>query len=644
MAKWMTAAAGVSLAAWTTAGAQDIEALAERYGALHATTSPDVSPDGRHLARQVAHDGRYVLRIEGVDGADPVLWAPTEDGQLHAFHWTGDGNLLVVTTELAATTKRTLDPEGRRYKRYVDVFEARRPKVLTPRGKTVASLTFKRLGQIDVFQPLMEPERARGTLPAFIGTENGAPHGEEFGPATVRLDKNRTRFEDRPVEGSGYYTYSGSHDGRAVFATRREIGGPDVSHHLRTGGRWRRLDELALGGWTVLGIEDPDTLLVASEAEGGLHLFGIAANAMRETLHPGPLAASPIRRPADGAIIAVASGDEVVFLDEEEAAIHEAAEAVIGAGPLVPLDASHDGSVRLYSSAARGRPARYHVYDAEAGQVVRTLTSFAGLVDTPAPDIRRVAYEARDGLPIEGFYSTPAEAGAGPAPLIVMPHGGPASRDTDGFDSFRDYLTALGYAVFQPNFRGSTGYGAAFEEAGVGEWGAGMQTDIADGVAALVAAGDADPDRLAILGWSYGGYAALMGTLDETPYRCAVAIAAPTDLLGMLDTEQTRAGFDYWARHIGRGVLTEADFAARSPLRRAAEIDAPVLLIHGGLDHVVRKGQSAALEAAIEEAGGDVRALYLMESGHSLEREPDRVRAYAEAGRFLRDCLPPDGP
>ena len=149
------AALGTALAgtAWAFEDAEppEAEALAARYGALTATGAPDISPDGQHLARRVAYEGRYVLRIEAADGSAPVLWAPAEDAELDAFHWTGDGNLLVVTTRLAATAKRSLDPDGKRSKRYIAIFEERRPQVVTPKGQTVASLTFRRLGQIDVF-------------------------------------------------------------------------------------------------------------------------------------------------------------------------------------------------------------------------------------------------------------------------------------------------------------------------------------------------------------------------------------------------------------------------------------------------------------------------------------------------------------
>lgn len=528
-------AAGVALAAWAMAGAQDARAgdagaqdaaaLAKRYGELAATSGPDISPDGRYLVRQVAHGGRYVLRIEGVDGSNPVLWAPAEGSSLGWFDWTGDNTLLVRTTVLAAVPKRTLDPDGKRSRRYIEIFKEQRPQVITPRGEPVAKMTFRRLGAINVFQPLAAPEASRGDMPVFIGTEGAGNYGEKFGPARVSLGKNKYDFEAPPVKGSGYFGYLGSHDGGVVLAHRTELGETERTYYLRAAKRWRRLDGLDLTGLGLMGVEDEATLLVRDEAEGGLHLYDLAANAVRETLHPGP--AYPIRRPSDGAVIAVSlrRGD-VAFLNEAEEAVHARAEAVIGEGAY-PLDASHDGRFRLYSRAADGRPVGYHVWDADEGRVVRSLSSRPSMAAAPAPTVRTVSYAARDGLRVEGFLSEAAnrEADAEPLPLVVMPHGGPAARDTAGFDSWREYLTTLGYAVFQPNFRGSTGYGQDFARAGYGEWGAAMQTDIVDGVAALIEAGDADPDRLAIMGGSYGGYAALMGTLDETPYRCAVSIA-----------------------------------------------------------------------------------------------------------------------
>ena len=617
--------------------ATDPAALAELYGVLPATSQPDLSPDGRTLARRVVHDGRYALRIDPLDGqGKPKLWRPADGATLGRFFWTGDGDLLVISEKLSAYQTSSLDPSTGRRRRYVAFFDAQRPQVLTREGREVARMTFRRLGEMDAFNLLAEPELSAGALPVFVSTRNGGSSGGKFSPATVDLGTGHSRFTAPPVKGAGFFTYTGSADGAVVIARRRSFDDQKRQVFRRVGDAWEAIPEGPLTDAVILDVTSKDTLILGLRG-AGVFAYDVNAGQLSAPLYEGGDWHGVLRSGDRTRVVGVWHAGGVTFTDEEAAAAHAQAEAVLGE-PARPIDASHDGRLRLVTTGGAG-PTRYHLIDTAAGEVVRTLSAFPTLAARPRPDVTALRYAARDGLEIEGYLSTAAGAEPGTLPLVVFPHGGPASRDDAGFDAWREYLTSLGFAVFQPNFRGSTGYGAAFAAAGKREWGAAMQTDIVDGVRHLVSEGLTDGERLAIMGASYGGYAALMGTLDETPYRCAVSINGVTDLIGMLEVEGVQGGFSYWNDHIGKGVLSDDELTARSPLRRAGEIDVPVLLIHGGLDIVVRKGQSAALEEAMDKAGRDVRAVYLGDSRHDLAIQPDRRRALAEAGAFLTECL-----
>jgi dipeptidyl aminopeptidase/acylaminoacyl peptidase len=270
----------------------------------------------------------------------------------------------------------------------------------------------------------------------------------------------------------------------------------------------------------------------------------------------------------------------------------------------------------------------------------------------PADQVAPVAlltYRAADGLEIHAYLTTPRGRPVRDLPLVVLAHGGPASRDESGFDWWAQALASRGYAVLQANFRGSTGYGEAFMEAGYGEWGGKMQTDLSDGVRHLVEQGVADPRRVCIVGASYGGYAALAGpTLDPGVYRCAVSVAGVSDLRRMIayaavrgerrDNEAVR----YWSRFMGGEGPGDRSLDARSPARLAQRADAPILLIHGRDDTVVPMEQSRAMADALKDAGKPYQLVELAGEDHWLSRAETRQRMLREAIGFLETHNPPD--
>ncbi len=258
--------------------------------------------------------------------------------------------------------------------------------------------------------------------------------------------------------------------------------------------------------------------------------------------------------------------------------------------------------------------------------------------------VRMVDYKAADGLALRGVLTLPPGRNPKNLPLVVMPHGGPWARDYPGFDYWAQAYAARGYAVFQPNFRGSDGYGAALRDAGRGEWGAKMQTDISDGAAELARQGIVDLKRACIVGWSYGGYAALAGvTLQHGLYRCAVSMAGVSDLprfytyLGNEDGPDS-VGTRFWKRFLG----DRSRWRGISPANLAARADAPILLIHGKDDTVVPIDQSDAMEHALKDAGKPVERLTLSGADHWLLREDTRIAMLKASVTFVEKYNPAD--
>jgi dipeptidyl aminopeptidase/acylaminoacyl peptidase len=248
------------------------------------------------------------------------------------------------------------------------------------------------------------------------------------------------------------------------------------------------------------------------------------------------------------------------------------------------------------------------------------------------------SFKTRDGLVIHGYATFPPDAGTTGLPTVLNVHGGPWARDEWGFDPEAQWLANRGYLCLQVNYRGSTGYGKAFVNAGDREWGAKMQDDLTDAVAHAIAEGWSDPERIAIYGGSYGGYAALAGaTFTPELYCCAVDIVGPSNLKTLIETVPP-----YWApmiaqfhRRVGDPDKDAEFLWSRSPLSRADQISIPLLIAQGANDPRVKQAESEQIVAALKEAGIDHEYMLFPDEGHGFAKPENRMRFYAAAEKFL---------
>jgi dipeptidyl aminopeptidase/acylaminoacyl peptidase len=287
-------------------------------------------------------------------------------------------------------------------------------------------------------------------------------------------------------------------------------------------------------------------------------------------------------------------------------------------------------------------PPTYYLLDRKTHFAGRIGTAYPKLTASDLGVVKPYPYKARDGLDIPAYLTLPPGKTPKNLPVVVMPHGGPEARDAMDFDWWAQFLANRGYAVLQPNFRGSSGYGYAFRRAGFHQWGLKMQDDITDGVQKLVADGIADPKRICIVGASYGGYAALAGAVF-TPnlYACAVSYAGVSDLPKLLGTALDESGphsktMSYLNSRVGNTSDDLVRLKATSPALHADQVKCPILLMHGDGDWTVRIVQSEEMYDKLLAAGKTVDFIrFKGDEDHYLERADTRIQMLTEIEKFL---------
>ncbi|NEO33577.1 MAG: prolyl oligopeptidase family serine peptidase [Symploca sp. SIO3C6] len=303
--------------------------------------------------------------------------------------------------------------------------------------------------------------------------------------------------------------------------------------------------------------------------------------------------------------------------------------------------ATNDDQLVLVKVSRDIDPGSTYLFNRKTRQLEKLYESRPELPSQHLAAMNPLRYQSRDGLEIPAYLTIPKGVEPKHLPVVIFPHGGPWARDEWGYDPIVQFLANRGYAVFQPNFRGSTGYGKAFLNAGNQEWGTGaMQHDISDGVKYLIAQGIADPDKIAIFGASYGGYATLAG-LAFTPelYTTGISYVGPSNILTLL-----RAIPPYWGPikkifKVRVGDLEDPEDRIRlrrqSPLFAAQQIKAPLLVIQGANDPRVKQVESDQIVVALRDLGRQVKYLVAPDEGHGFRQETNRLAVTAAIEEFL---------
>jgi dipeptidyl aminopeptidase/acylaminoacyl peptidase len=332
---------------------------------------------------------------------------------------------------------------------------------------------------------------------------------------------------------------------------------------------------------------------------------------------------------------------QIKYLDGQQNKLQKTIQATFANYQSYIYSSSKDKNRLIVSASTTNSPTKFFLVDLQAKKANLWFSQYAGLEKVPLPSKQKFSYQARDGLQLTGYF-TPGSAGKN-SPLVVFPHGGPASRDDMHFDIWLQMLARRGFAVLQMNFRGSDGYGDKLEQAGYKQWGKLMQTDVYDAIEWVKTNQLADTSNKCLVGWSYGGYVALTaGFQQPKEYKCIVSGAGLSDLPAMVQTD------NFWsdskvASNITVGDITNdaelEDLQNHSAINNIDKFVAPVLLIHGKNDQVVKMAQSEDFYDAMKKRKKKVEFLELKGGTHNLDNPKNREIAFKAIDKFLAKYL-----
>ncbi len=615
----------------------------EAFGNLPQFTDWKLSPDAKHLAVIQPQNGKPIALIYTVGapaGTKPVAYG-SPDGVVRTIRWVNNDKLCMELTK----TMHVLNVEAwQEIGAYVCI-DADGQHQISMGGDLIGVDMADPAHAYSVVSMQTDQSNSTGRLTSSdkqalglyqVGTVNPTAYAvdpgtdltvgwvvDEHGKPIARVDQNAALGDDVYTQTGGQWTkiasfsYSqGEHD---AIVEGEMFDGPSLA--IRRSGATDKLERMDLSGHTKETLfNDPtyDIEHVLTD-EWTNRVIGVSY---------------------------VADKREFRYFDPSREALQKGLEQAFAGNSvsIESMDAAGDKAVVAVDGPKQ--PTAYLFYDRTTKNASVIANAYPSLTPNDLGNVTPYPYKARDGLDIHAYLTLPPGVTAPKnMPLVVFPHGGPDGRDQVEFDWWAQFMANRGYLVFQPNFRGSIGYGTAFHEAGNGQWGKGMISDIGDGVKKLIADGIADPKRICIVGASYGGYAALAGaTFTPDLYACAISFAGVTDVQQLFAYQLRWSNNDPTLRDdrervFGAKLNDTGALAAISPAMHADQVRAPILLIHADKDVTVPIDQSREELAALEKAGKSVKLDMIDGDDHYLTLSSSRIELLKQTEAFLAQYL-----
>ncbi|WP_265530032.1 alpha/beta hydrolase family protein [Sphingomicrobium marinum] len=644
--------AGIAAFAAATAQAQamPLKEAAEKFGQRSSAWGAQLSPSGSRIVYLSAGEGastvvyvydvasntaRAILSSEG--DPESLYWCDfaSEERLICQFggveEWNGE---IIPFTRLISIGADGSDPKG-----------------LGARQRSSTQYVWLSDGGILDWLPDLDGEVLMTRHYAPEAGRTGSRISDDTSGTTVEridVDSLKARTIERPAENIAFYRTDGRGNVR-IRAVRRVRAGQmtgEYSMQYREPGSDKWLD---LGTYDSTDNSGPFPLAVDADTNMLYHLEALDG---RDALYRRKLDGSSERElvaahdrvDIDG-VVRLDNGQRVVgysyeddepttvYFDDDVRSLRSALSRAIEGDPMIGYASTTvDGNKVIVRATSDTDPGYFWLFDKQAKTLDPLFAARAPLEGVDLAPVKAIEYQAADGTSIPAYLTMSADGPQTGRPAVVLPHGGPSSRDRWGFDWLPQFLAARGYAVIQPNFRGSSGYGADFlGDNAFRDWQTAM-SDIASSADYLASSGIADPGKIAILGWSYGGYAALQSAaLDPDTYKAVVAIAPVTDIIQLRSDARRSFNSKLVRDMVGGG----ANARTGSPINNASKIKAPVLLVHGDMDLNVDKDHSIRMEDALSDAGKQVELIRFDKLEHQLDDSAARIEMLTKIGELL---------
>jgi dipeptidyl aminopeptidase/acylaminoacyl peptidase len=584
---------------------------------------PRISPDGTMLAYLAPSDGVLSVWVRTLGRSDDRVVARDPERPIMAHFWQGDGRHVLYLQDRAGDENHHL---------FAAPLDGGAARDLTAEDGTTAGRTILAVDPRFPNELLIGWNRRDRTVSDVyrIDLEGGRAVLDTQNPGDVTAWVNDNAFVVRAavvLNADGTSLIRVRDDATAPWRTLAEFGAVDGRPHVVAFSP----DDTQL---YVLSSKDANAnRLLAYEIATGT-AYSLAADAAYDVTstfvdHASRelVATAVLRDRLEWTVLATRF--EVDF-----AALRDA-----HPGDFKIVDASADGNLLVVRYVVDDGPTAFFTYDRAREESTLLFVGRPALADVALATMSPISFAARDGLEIHGYLTLPVDVEPHRLPTVLYVHGGPWYRDSWGYEPVVQWLANRGYAVLQVNFRGSTGYGKAFLNAGNREWAGAMRTDLLDARDWAVARGYSDPQRFGILGGSYGGYAVLAAlTFTPDAFTCGVDIVGVSNLRTFLDSIPP-----YWKPMLSllhERVGEDPEFlAAQSPLSRAADIRVPLLIGQGANDPRVRQHESDQIVAAMRENGIPVTYIVFEDEGHGFANPANRIRFFAAAESFLGEAL-----
>ncbi len=630
---------------------------AKAFGARPAVLDASLSPDGQSIAMiQPLADGQanalFVARLDGTGQPKPILTSTGKPDRLSGCGWVSNTRLIC---DIYMVT--TADAQRMVFTRVVAVnADGTKVQELSASSSNYV-MEYRQFGG-DVIDWLVDDPAGTSVLMTRMFREEASTGSllanQRRGLAVEKVDTSslqRSLVEQPRPEVERYI--SDQHGAVRIYGLRSKTNtGYDtnkISYFYRSadGGPWTPLstyEDNARAGFEPVAVDRELNAAYGFEwVDGRLAVSRMALDGSgkrevlvsRSDVDVDRLIRVGRQRKVVGASFAT-DRRQVEFFDPALKATAAALSKALGQPLIRFVDASQDGTRLLLWAGTDVDPGRYYLFDRTAKRLAEVTPGRPELAGYKLSPVKAITYKAADGTDIPAYLTLPPGSDGKNIPAIVMPHGGPESRDEWGFDWLAQYFAHQGFAVLQPNFRGSAGYGEAwFQNNGFQSWRTAIG-DVTDAGRWLNAQGIAAPGKLAIVGWSYGGYAALQSSvLDPDLFKAVVAIAPVTDLDALREESRVFTSFKVVDAFIGHGPHVKEG----SPAQNADRIKAPVLLFHGDQDVNVGVGESRLMASRLKAAGGKGELVVYPGLDHQLDDSLIRAQMLDKADAFLRTSL-----